>query len=715
MDLKSKRLFPIILFVIACSAVLIWQTGRYAHDWSMIQLKGEGEDRLLRVISQFRSALGEYQYLPFLISQNRDVKSLLLSPTPDKIADVSRYLEQTNLVAGSTALFILDQQGRAQAFSHWREQQDFYLVSHSKTPYFEQAQKGQQGVYAALPDILSDGAFYLSAPIYNHSRFAGAATVRIDLKLLQPELPQNEKFIISKHERVLLASDAHWALKPLNDVLSPLKQEFLGDGAVVDIRTLEDGRKVLVQSVLLDDLKWEVSVISSIEGVQAIERTVRLYSLGGCIAFSLLLLLLRERRLKNISRKETREVLERNEANQRNIINKTHVGLISLNSTGEIQFINPMAMKLFGVSMPRVLGLSIEQLIAVDAGHGPLRKNLGRIGSSGFAPITALETVGIRSDRTEFPMLFSINQMESKPEEVYLVTVIDITPRKRLERALQQANDQLEEKVLDRTKALKEAQGELVQAEKMAALGRMSSAVVHELNQPLTAMRTYISICRHLLTQRESTLDSSQSVNDPLDQNLELINSLTDRMAQLTRQLKIFAYKKPEQLTAVDLISVLDQSLKLFSARFENDKIQLDYARPEQKLSIAGDNARVEQIFVNLIKNACDAMAAVESEEHKLQITISIPQEPDAYITIGIADTGNGIKPEDFGHLFEPFFTTKSIGDGLGLGLSIVQSIVTDLQGEIRAYNTPAGGACFEVRLLKFMNDDLAVKTESNA
>ena len=713
--MKSQRLLPIVLLVIASSALLTWQAGRYAHDWSMIQLKSEGEDRLLQVISQFRSALGEYQYLPFLISQNREVKSLLLSPAPDKIAEVSRYLEQTNLVAGSTALFILDTRGRAQAFSHWREQQDFYLISHAKTPYFEQARKGQQGVYAVLPDAASGGAFYLSAPVYNHSRFAGAATVRIDLQLLQPELPQNENFIISQHGKVLLASDERWALNPLDEVLQPLQQESLGDDTVVDIRMLEDGRKVLVQSVLLDDLRWEISVISSIEGVQRIGRTARLYSLGGCIAFSLLLLLLRERQLKNISRLETREVLERNEANQRNIINTAHVGLISLNGAGEIQFINPMAMKLFGVSMPRVLGLSIEQLIAADVGHGPLRKNLARIGSSGFAPITALETVGVRSDQTAFPMLFSIKQMEQQPEAIYLVTVIDITPRKRLERALQQANDQLEEKVLDRTQALKEAQDELVQAEKMAALGRMSSAVVHELNQPLTAMRTYISICRHLLAQRDAGQESVVNDNDPLDQNLDLINSLTDRMAQLTRQLKIFAYKKPEQLTAVDPVSVLDQSLQLFRERFENDGIKLDYQRPDQAFSIAGDNARVEQIFVNLIKNACDAMVSVASKEHKLHISITAPEESAAYIRIRIIDTGPGIKNQDFGHLFEPFFTTKSMGDGLGLGLSIVKSIVTDLQGEIRASNSQTGGACFEVRLLKYQHDDLTVQAEQSA
>ncbi|MEH6575442.1 MAG: ATP-binding protein [Amphritea sp.] len=723
--MKSRRLFPIVLLIIACSVLLTWQVGRYAHDWSMVQLKDEGENRLLRVISQFRSALGEYQYLPFLISQNRDVKSLLLSPAPDKIAAVSRYLEQTNLVAGSTALFVLDITGRAQAFSHWREQQDFYLISHADAPYFEQAKKGQQGIYVSLPDALSGGSFYLSAPIYDHSRFVGAATVRVDLELLQPELPQIESFIISQRGRVLLASEERWALQKRDEVMQPVKQIELGDGTVVDIRKLEDDRQVLVQSVLLDDLGWQIAVISHTEDVQRVARTATLYSLGGCIAFSLLLLWLRERRLKNISRQETREALERNEAKQRNIINKARVGLITLNSRGDILFINPMAMQLFGVSMPRVLGISISQLIAADAGHGPLRKTLARVGQAGFAPITGLETVGVRADQTEFPMLFSIKEMEPLPEAVYLVTVIDITPRKKLERALQQANDQLEQKVLERTQALKEAQSELVQAEKMAALGRMSSAMVHELNQPLTALRTYISICRHLLAQQETDQNNSLlqngslSLNKTLDENLELINGLTDRMAVLTKQLKVFAYKKPQQLSAVDPAQVLDQSLVLFRERLKQDAIELEYSCPEQGacfegISVAGDSARVEQIFVNLIKNACDAMAAdTAGRKHKLSILIASLSE--SQIKISVCDTGPGINEQDLDHLFEPFFTTKSIGDGLGLGLSIVQSIVRDLSGEITVFNQPEGGACFEVRLPKYRGSAVSELTENKA
>ncbi|WP_372832227.1 sensor histidine kinase, partial [Pontibacterium sp.] len=376
------------------------------------------------------------------------------------------------------------------------------------------------------------------------------------------------------------------------------------------------------------------------------------------------------------------------------IINNAHVGMIALNTQGTIRFINPMASQQFGVGSERILGYAVQDLIAGDhESFGPLQRTLSRLGSSGFAPLTAHEAVGKRSDGSQFPMLISVKQMVAQADMLYLVTVIDITKRKRLEAALQRANDQLEHKVLERTQALQEAQTELVQAEKMAALGRMSSAVVHELNQPLTAMRTYLAICRHLLNDE----------NSMLAENLTLIDDLTQRMALITQQLKTFAFKKPDALVPVKPVSALDQSLVLFRDRISQDGIKLVLENRDPTLAILGDNARLEQVFVNLIKNACDAMKGLDTEK-TLTIRIAAdPQNPDAHVRISVSDSGGGIEPENLGHLFDPFFTTKSIGDGLGLGLSIVSSIVQDLNGQISAENRVEGGACFTVILPRYV------------
>ncbi len=627
---KSFR--SLLVTLTLCFALLLtWWVQTTAYDWSMTRMKEQGEDRLLDTIIGLRGVIDSYKYLPFLISQNKDVQELLLYPVLDKGAEVSRFLEQMNLVSGATALMVLDLDGRALSYSRWREEQSFFLESHADTPYFVQARNGEQGVYVDKSSNGHENSIYLSAPIYDSSRFMGVAVVRIDLSQLQNKLSQLEDFLLSTPEgQIILASNESWLHRPLSELMQESQLSHLADGSELTLNTLNDGRRMLYQSVVLPDLGWRVAVVSNIVPVLRTRNTAAFVSLVACIALGLLLLYMRERHLKNISRQETRDALETSEQQQRDIINNAHVGMIALDAAGKIRFINPMASQQFGVGGERILGFAIQQLIAGDeASFGPLQRTLSRLGGSGFAPLTAHEAVGKRADGSLFPMLISVKQMVAQADMRYLVTVIDITKRKRLERALQQANDQLEHKVLERTRALEEAQQELVQAEKMAALGRMSSAVVHELNQPLTAMRTYLAICRHLLGEEQAMLS----------ENLELIDDLTQRMALITQQLKTFAFKKPDSLVAVNPGSALDQSLVLFRDRIAQDGIELHLDDVDPALRVLGDNARLEQVFVNLIKNACDAMNQ-QQEDKQLNISIAAdPQHPESKVRISVADS----------------------------------------------------------------------------
>ncbi|WP_370298565.1 ATP-binding protein [Pontibacterium sp.] len=701
--MRSFRSLLIIL-TLCLSLLLTWWVQHRAYDWSMSRLKEQGEDRLLSTIIGLRSAIDSYNYLPFLISQNKDVQELLLYPVLDKGAEVSRFLEQMNLVSGATTLMVLDLDGRALSYSRWREEQSFFLRSHAHSPYFTQARNGNQGVYVESRTNGEPASIYLSAPIYDSSRFMGVAVVRIDLDQLSNKLSQLEDFLlIAANERVIMASDRHWQGQLLSTQVESRRESQLDDGSALQLKQLQDGRRVLFQAVELPDLGWQVAVVSDVKPVLRMRNTAALISLGGCLALGLLLLYMRERHLKNLSRQETRDALERNERQQRDIINNAHVGMIGLDASGRISFINPMASQQFGVGTARILGYAFQDLIAGDdESFTVLQRTLSRLGSKGFAPLTAHEVVGSRADGSTFPMMISIKQMATLADMQYLVTVIDITKRKRLEHALQQANDQLEHKVLERTQALQEAQQELVQAEKMAALGRMSSAVVHELNQPLTAMRTYLAICRHLLSGEQAQLA----------ENLELIDDLTQRMALITQQLKTFAVNKPEALVPVKPRAALDQSLVLFRDRIQQDGIELQIDSHEPDLEIPGDNARLEQVFVNLIKNACDAMNG-QSEAKILQVQIETDQaQPDSWVRISVADSGPGIPPDSLTHLFDPFYTTKAIGDGLGLGLSIVSSIVQDLGGQISAQNRVEGGARFDV-ILPRLSETSQTQTEN--
>ena len=233
--------------------------------------------------------------------------------------------------------------------------------------------------------------------------------------------------------------------------------------------------------------------------------------------------------------------------------------------------------------------------------------------------------------------------------------------------------------------ALRDAQAELVQTSKLAALGQMAAGIVHELNQPIAAMRTYAASGRLLLDrgQQEKAHDTFSEVT-----------RITDHMAAITAQLKIFAHKTPRQNERVELQTCLDGALSMTAALLGEVGVELEKTLSRQPVLISGDRGRIEQVLVNLIRNGVDAMREVT--KRSLLISLTSAEE---MAEIAITDSGPGIEEQYFDELFNPFFTTKEVGKGLGLGLSISYRIVTDLGGTIRAINNQQGGASFIVRL----------------
>ncbi len=252
-------------------------------------------------------------------------------------------------------------------------------------------------------------------------------------------------------------------------------------------------------------------------------------------------------------------------------------------------------------------------------------------------------------------------------------------------RALQAAHDGLEARVLERTAELRAVQNDLIHAGKLAALGQMSAGVVHELNQPLAAMRT-LSDNAAVLLQKGRLADAQV--------NLERIANLTFRLARLTQQLKVFAHKASGPPRRVAVRNVVQDALLMGADRVRDLAISTVVEIEPETLSVLADEARLEQVLVNLVNNAIDAMAAVP--ERRLAIRAA-PQGDRG--VIAISDTGTGIQPDVLSHLFEPFITTKPAGKGLGLGLMISAHIVRELGGRLRARNLSPVGAEFVIEL----------------
>ncbi|MFY0597173.1 MAG: sensor histidine kinase [Cognatishimia sp.] len=256
--------------------------------------------------------------------------------------------------------------------------------------------------------------------------------------------------------------------------------------------------------------------------------------------------------------------------------------------------------------------------------------------------------------------------------------------------SLRALNHRLQREIAERERmqaSLEVAEQSLAQSSKLAALGEMSAAVSHELNQPLAAMKTYLAGARLLVRRNrpEEALTSFTRIDD-----------LIERMGAITKQLKSYARKGGEDFRPVELGGAMGSALSMMEPQLRQRQVKISRVIPDEPVNVMGDQVRIEQVMVNLLRNALDATKGVDEPE--IEVLLAAGETA----TLTVRDNGPGI--EDFDSLFEPFYTTKQPGDGVGLGLAISSGIVNDLGGRLTARNgqAPDGrgrGAVFEMQL----------------
>ena len=252
---------------------------------------------------------------------------------------------------------------------------------------------------------------------------------------------------------------------------------------------------------------------------------------------------------------------------------------------------------------------------------------------------------------------------------------------------LQLANQSLETKyakLKETEHLLRSTHSELVQAGKLAMLGQMAAGVTHELNQPLAAIRAFADNALTFLARGQS---------DKAGENLAHISAASARMGAIIGQLKGFARKSHESVATVDLAQSIQASAFLLQSEFRRHDVALE-VEVQEPVRVMGDAGRTEQVLINLLRNALDAVSAAPEKV----VAVTLRRDGDAAI-LSIRDSGAGIPEHVAQHLFAPFFTTKPSGEGLGLGLAISSSIVQAMNGQLTAHNHSAGGAEFVLRL----------------
>ncbi len=293
--------------------------------------------------------------------------------------------------------------------------------------------------------------------------------------------------------------------------------------------------------------------------------------------------------------------------------------------------------------------------------------------------------LGLRDDMFAISTGYLETNIEPKGQDEITQMAKSLQVFQATAKVVKKTNQKLEAEVEERRVAeekLRVTQDELIQAGKLAALGQLSVGITHEINQPLTAISSHTRSAQKWLEQDRV---------DKADLNLKKIETLLGKVAALTHHLKAFSRKSDGKISSVPVMPVVNDAIDLFANR--QVPIVLD-CNLEPNKSVTANPIRLEQVLVNLISNAIDA---VESTPEPL-ITVMVKQA-GGEVLIAVQDNGKGIVEEDVPHIFDPFYTRKEVGKGLGLGLSIAFNIVKDFGGSIRVYSQPDLGSEFVVHL----------------
>lgn len=362
--------------------------------------------------------------------------------------------------------------------------------------------------------------------------------------------------------------------------------------------------------------------------------------------------------------------LEALQLHLRSILASVPDGMIVINESGQILAFSSAAEKLFGYKAEDVIGQDVSQLMG---GHDQTNHHnyIGAYLKTGKRNIIGVGRVvsARRSDGTMFPVDLKIGEARVGDHFLFTAFVRDLSEQRRNELRMQ------------------EMQAELVHFSRMSAVGTMASALAHELNQPLTAVANYLEAGRDLLDS------NSEDAHEILHEALDEASRQAVRAGEIVRKLRGYVSRGEIDARSVPLTPLLTDSIAL--ARISGDlaDIPIDKQVAADIGAVMADPIQVQQVIINLLRNAAEALHGVAAP----RILLGASRGADDFVTVDVCDNGPGMSEEVRKTLFKPFMTSKS--QGMGLGLSICQTIIEAHGGKIEAIPSAEGGTCFRFTL----------------
>lgn len=356
--------------------------------------------------------------------------------------------------------------------------------------------------------------------------------------------------------------------------------------------------------------------------------------------------------------------LRSSEASFRAVVEAVPNALLLVNAGGRITLANAQGETVFGYVREELIGLPIESLIPAsfrDAHEGHRHRYAGdaRPGAMG----AGRELYGLCKDGSEVPVEVALNPVQTVDGSFTLVSVVDVTERRRMELAMARQRN------------------ELAHLSRASMLGALSGSLAHELNQPLTAILSNAQAAERFLAQSPPRLDQVSEIIADIVKNDRRASAVIQRLRSMLR-------KEDAEYRLLDINEIVDESLRLMRSDLLNRRTEVttDFAAALPRVS--GDRVQLQQVVLNLVLNGCEAM---DGEEADRRIVVRTRRTDRSNVEVSVADRGTGIRPNDIPKIFDSFVTTKK--DGMGLGLAICRTIVEAHGGGMRVSNNADRGA----------------------